>query len=131
MARQRRGAPARGEWIDLEPLSAPGLPPLPGDDWSPRTLAAWKAWGMDPVTSQYGPSEVQNALDLAHLYEGWVRDGGISMAAEIRQWLDRLGLNAKGKRDLRFRLLPEAQGELVESTAFGTTPARERGLRAI
>lgn len=105
--RRRRNEPARGEWVDLDPLETPVLPNLPKrakgtGSWSARTRAAWKAWREDPVTSQYGPAEIQNAIDLAFLYEDWVR--GVGEPNEVRQWLDRLGLNAKGKRDLRWRL---------------------------
>src|SRR4051812_11646585 len=108
--RQRRNVPARGEWVDLAPLTDFVLPELPAnEDWSPRTLAAWESWRTDPVTALYGPSELQNALDLAYIYEGWVR--GDVQPTEVRQWLDRLGLNAKGKRDLRWRLKDEAPDE--------------------
>jgi hypothetical protein len=105
--RRRRNEPARGDWTDLRELEKPVLPILPKREkgtgrWSPRTRAAWSAWRSDAVTAQYGPADIQAALDLAFLYEDWVR-GDQALAAEIRQRQDRLGLNPKGKRDLRWQ----------------------------
>jgi hypothetical protein len=102
--RRRRNEPARGEWVDLPPLKKPVLPTLPGEgQWSKRTRLAWEAWRSDPVTSQYQPADVQAAIDLAFVYERWVR-GKDSLLSEIRQREDRLGLSPKGKRDLRWRV---------------------------
>lgn len=105
--RRRRNEPARGDWVDLRKLDKPVLPALPKrpaktGGWSARTRAAWKSWREDAVTAQYGPADIQAAIDLAFLYEDWVR-GEQQLAAEIRQRQDRLGLNPKGKRDLRWR----------------------------
>lgn len=110
--RRRRNEPQRGEWVDIGPLKKPVLPALPRrskDDgpWSPRTVAAWAAWRADPVTGEYGQAEIQAAIDLAYIYEEWVR-GKWSLTSEIRQFQDRLGLNPKGKRDLRWRIVEKA-----------------------
>jgi hypothetical protein len=108
--RRRSNEPARGEWIDLPLLDPkkPVLPALPkrakGDGpWSARTRSAWKAWREDPATTQYGPAEVQAAIDLAYLHDEWARGGGSKIAVEVRQRMDGLGLTPKGKRDLRWR----------------------------
>ena len=123
--RQRRSAPTRGEWIDLPSLDGPVLPELPAGDWSSRTETAWAAWRKDPVTSQYSGADIQAAIDLAYVYEQWVNEPTIAIAAEIRQRQDRLGLNPKGKRDLRRRTSEPA--EVVDIPA----PQRERRLRAV
>jgi hypothetical protein len=124
-ARQRRGEPARGEWIDLPALEAPVLPELPAGEWSERTKDAWEAWRSDPVTGQYGPAEIDAALVLLDLYEEFVTNHSTKLAGEIRQWQDRLGLNPKGKRDLRWRVQEDAL--VVDMPA----PKKARRLRAV
>lgn len=122
--RQRRNVPMRGDWIDLPELTESVLPDLPEHDWSERTELAWAAWREDPATTQYGPADIQGAIELAYLYEQWVRKPSAILAGEIRQRQDRLGLNPKGKRDLRWRVKEPA--EVVEHPA-----AKERKLRAV
>jgi hypothetical protein len=107
--RRNHHAPLRGEWVELPPLRRRVLPPLPRDeDWSPRTTRAWNAWGKDPATGMFGPAELQHALDLAYLYEQWVEKGGATLASEIRQRQDMLGLTPKGKQDRRWHVTTEA-----------------------
>lgn len=106
--RARTNAPERGEWVDVAPSTSPTLPALPkrgrGEGpWSTRTRRAWTAWRSDWVTAVYGPAEISMAVELAYLYEDTVRDSKPSGWAEVRQWMDRLGLTMKGKRDLRLR----------------------------
>jgi hypothetical protein len=128
--RTRRGAPTRGEWEELLPLTKPILPTLPRDeDWKNRTVKLWKAWRKDPVTQTYGPSEIAMAVELAYLVNKAVTNtrGPITIWGEIRQWMDRLGLTPKGKQDLRYRIISEAGLELVPAD----TPDRQQGLRVV
>jgi hypothetical protein len=123
--RARSNVPDRGEWSDLPPLTKPVLPALPKrtraeGPWSSRTTRAWKAWRADWVTGAYGPAEVAQAVELAYLYEDAVRDPRAAWWAEVRQWMDRLGLTMKGKRDLRLR---QASGETAK---FETRGKRKR-----
>jgi hypothetical protein len=106
--RRNHHEPLRGEWITVAAGSKSALSALPKDSWSPRTKRAWKAWSSDPVTSLYGPAEAQLALDLAYIYEQWVQDPSSSLAGEIRQRQDGLGLSPKGKQDRRWRVSTEA-----------------------
>lgn len=127
--RRNRVPPQRGEWVDLKPLDTPVLPSLPKRErgsgtWSARTKAAWKAWREDPVTSQYGPADTQAALDLVFLYEEWVR-GNLSLTTEVRHLRDRLGLNPKGKRDLRWRIV-EKKAEAPRRTSSTNSQRRAR-----
>lgn len=131
--RRRANEPARGEWVDvhpfergekrvLPPLSALPKPPKRGgvqSRWTGRTRAAWNAWREDPATRLYGPADIQAAIDLVFMYEEWVR--GAKVHDEIRQRQDRLGLNPKGKRDIRARLAEP--GELIQMR--GSTPAKK------
>jgi hypothetical protein len=120
--------PERGEWVTLAPLEAPVLPALEslheGWAWHPRTVAAWDAWRLDPVTAQFGPAEVAAAVELAWLtdefasgnvqdQEGEERVGRFDRvsASELRLRMDGLGLSLKGKRDLRLRVAAEVEQE--------------------
>lgn len=120
--RRRRNEPARGEWVDLEPLEAPVLPELPergdGEEWSDRTRMTWAAWRADPVTAQWSPADVAYALDTILLYDGLTSANG---ANEVRLRMDGLGLTPKGKRDLRWRV---PTGE-----AAAVAPQRKRRAR--
>lgn len=105
--RRRRNEPARGEWVDLEPLKAPVLPDLdelgaPGPDggWRDATRRTWEAWRSDPVTAQWSPSDVAHAMDTIALHNAM----SSSSANEVRLRMDGLGLTPKGKRDLRWRI---------------------------
>lgn len=124
--RARTNAPERGDWHSLPALKKPVLPTLPrrsrGEGtWSTRTRRTWTAWRCDWVTGAYGPAEIAMVVELAHLYEDAVRAGGPAAWAEVRQWMDRLGLTMKGKRDLRLRPAeaPAAAVEAVESPFVG------------
>lgn len=102
-ARRRANEPARGDWVDLQPLRGPVLPELDGDSWRPTTRAAWDAWRADPVTGMYSASDVSYALDTIELHNQMTP----SSANEVRLRMDALGLTPKGKRDLRWRVSPD------------------------
>lgn len=102
--RRNKTKPARGEWVDLQPLESPVLPELPElageQEWSPRSRASWEAWRRDPVTAQWSEADVEYALDTILMHHA----SFMSKASEIRLRMDALGLTPKGKRDLRWRL---------------------------
>ena len=128
--RRRRNQPARGEWVTLPELTTPILPSLPKratgtGSWSAQTKRAWDAWRKDPATTQFGPADIQLAIDAAYLYAEFAR-GRISVASEIRQRLDSLGLSPKGKRDLRWRV-----GEPGEVIEMPRPEPKKRRLRAV
>jgi hypothetical protein len=93
--RRRYNQPARSEWVDLTPLEHPVLPDASGG-WPANGRRAWRAWRQDPVTTQWGPSEIFAARELARLYDRLPYH-------EQRLRMDGLGLTSKGKRDLRWR----------------------------
>ena len=107
--RRRRNAPARGEWVDLPKLTEPVLPEIPEGNWSDRTREAWQLWRDDPATSQYSSAGIAQAINLLHLFEGWVQ--GDEKYSEVRLTMDGLGLTPKGKRDLRWRAPQETTDE--------------------
>ena len=100
--RVNRVPPARGEWVDLDPLAEAVLPAYPMH-WYRRDLRPfvvpkyiWDLWRSDPVTGQFSPGDVATALELG---EQWAR-----LKPEHRLRVQTyLGLNARGRRDLRWR----------------------------
>ena len=103
---RHRGSRTRdGEWLDLEPIDEPILHGLPEGEWSPRTLALWEAWRLDPATRAWSPADVAFAVETAYLAEVVQATGKAAHASEFRQRLDSLGLTAKGKRNLRWRVV--------------------------
>jgi hypothetical protein len=106
--RRRRNAPLRGDWVDLAPLEQPvlgELPELPGEVWREPTVAVWEAWRSDPVSAQWSAADVAFALDTITLHNAMTA----SSASEVRLRMDALGLTPKGKRDLRWRLVGQAE----------------------
>src|SRR3954452_10269234 len=66
--RRRYNQPARSEWVELKPLERPVLPHA-GRGWGVNARRAWRAWSMDPVTTQWGPADVFAAQELCRLYD--------------------------------------------------------------
>ncbi|MEK6327496.1 MAG: hypothetical protein AABM66_08245 [Actinomycetota bacterium] len=114
--RRRRNPPAGGEWIELPAtVEKPILPPLPRRSkgrWSTVTRATWEAWRIDPATTQYTPADISFALHTIRLVELGHAMPTAALLAEIRLRMDGLGLTAKGKRYLRWRVADPA--EVVE-----------------
>jgi hypothetical protein len=93
--RRRHGAPARGEWVDLAPLTQPVLGP-PDRDWPENGRRAWRAWRRDSVTTQWTPADVHYAKELARRFD-------VLKPNEVRLRMDGLGLTPIGRRNLRLR----------------------------
>lgn len=124
--RRNTSSPQRGEWITLPPASGP-VPKLPRGQWMPRTKAAWESWWKDSASTQWGEADRQSVVELAYLH-GSLAEGRVTLAAEIRQRMDGLGLTQKGKRDLRWRVASE---EEQAETGPAKPLATVRRLRAI
>lgn len=106
--RRNRVAPHRGEWVDLKPLEAPVLEPYPAA-WSRRGAGAiprwlWEIWRTDPVTSQWSPGDRALALEMGASYQ--------RLTPELRLRMQTmLGLNASGRRTLRWRNAAETESQ--------------------
>jgi hypothetical protein len=114
------------EWVDLPPLEKPILPPYPAE-WFQRNRREfaipkwmWDMWRQDPVTSQWSPADHAQALELGQDY--------YLFKPELRLRIQRsLGLNAAGRRQLRWRNVAE-----TESAARADAAAKEaRRLRIV
>ena len=135
-ARRRRNEPARGEWVDLEPLTGPVLPKA-DPSWGGRTVALWNAWRDDPATGMYGPAEIAAAVELGWLTDEFTSGGAPDVKfqrvtpAELRQRMDGLGLTAKGKRELRWRTAAETAASAAGDRTGPAPVAQVRPLRAV
>ena len=71
-----------------------------------------RAFRHDFATQEYGPGEIAMAKQLARLIEEANRAAGKSAAmwSIVTQWMDRLMLTPKGKRDARL-MLGDGQGD--------------------
>jgi len=134
-ARRRRNEPASGDWVEIRAPKRRRVPRLPARGrgqgrWSPRTTRAWRAWWTDPVSTRWGDADRDLVLHLADVYEHWIREPTASIAAEVRQLRDNLGLSPKGRQDRRWRLMQADVVELDERRDSDRRSSRER-LRAI
>lgn len=120
--RQRRNQPAHGEYVRLEPLVEPVIPPLEFFDaereWPTPTVYLWNAWRHDPVTQTWNASDIALAVDTIFLHA----EDPVTKASEIRIRIDNLALSPKGRRDARL-LLPEDEAP-DEAPVAEPTPLR-------
>lgn len=91
----------------------------------------WEAWRADPATAQFSPADVSYAVMTAFIAEDYHRGGKVTLAGELRLRMDGLGLTAKGRRSLRWRIAPP--GEVVElaSRAASSQSARRDRLSTV
>lgn len=122
--RRRSNEPARGEWVDLQPLEAPILPVSPGIDDPPgATIVLWEAWRADPVTAEWSPADIAYALETIRLH---AFDEKGKYVNEVRLRMDGLGLTPKGKRDLRWRIARVSSEPAQRSTSRKASSRRAR-----
>lgn len=99
--RRRYNQPV-SEWVDLQPLDEPVLRPYPMDWYRPELRGQvvpkhiWDLWRTDPVTTQWSPADMATVLDLGERFYA-LRD------ADRLRVQTYLGLNAHGRRNLRWR----------------------------
>ena len=122
--RRRYNQPAHGEWVELPSEFDPSLPPYPAA-WfrhGQREFAIpkwmWDLWRADPVTTQWGPADVATALELGARFYHY--DDAVRFRIQTA-----LGLNSKGRRDLRWRRAREEEKSAEEA------PREERRLRIV
>lgn len=100
--RRRYNQPQRSEWVELPKEFERVLPNFRSSMTIPREY--WNRWARDPVTTQWDEGDMVMALYLADHWDS------VSEQARL-SYLDRLGLNAKGRRDLRYRTATEAAAQ--------------------
>lgn len=132
--RRNRAAPQRGDWVELRPAANPTIPALPARGsgrgrWSARTQRAWRAWWTDPASTRWGDADKDLAEHLADVYEAFVREPTASLAGEVRQLRDSLGLTPKGRQDRRWVIV---QADVVDlDTEREQRAPTKRRLRAV
>lgn len=125
--RRRQNEPGRGDWVELpalNPAKPPRLPAAPRGGWAAGTKLAWKAWHTDGASTMWGPADRELVRQLAYLHHDLetmdATHGKASLAGEIRQRLDGLGLTMKGKQDRRWRVVRD---EVSDRRSEGPPPA--------
>lgn len=116
----RNRKPARGDWVQLEPLRAVVLPdlyditlPLLCEEtgWPYTAREYWESWRVSPVTARWTRDDIAFAIDTISQFAATTRmtkgTGGVPLAAsEMRLRMESLGLTPEGRRKGRL-LLPE------------------------
>jgi hypothetical protein len=82
------------------------------------------------VSTRWSAADRDLVLHLADVYEHWARQPSASIAAEVRQLRDNLGLSPKGRQDRRWRLMEAELVELDDHRAGDRHSTKQR-LRAI
>lgn len=120
MGRSRNKKPARGDWVQLEPLDHPVLIPLDEitipklceeEGWPYTARKYWESWRISPVTAKWTEDDIALAIDTICQFAATTRmtkgTGGVPLAAsEMRLRMESLGLTPEGRRKGRL-LLPE------------------------
>lgn len=97
-------------WIDLPKSGRKGRPPaVPGHVRLRKAGRAW--WAMawkTPEASQWGDADRLTAARRAELEDMWQETGEAKLLTEIRHLDTALGLTAKAKKELRWRIVDDA-----------------------
>jgi hypothetical protein len=102
---------------------------LESHPWTPEARAVWESWRTNPATTLWLESDTYYALDTLRMLDLNLREPRSSVAGEVRLRMDGLGLTAKGKRNLRWRMADPA--EVVEHPTLNSSRGDQRRLKAI
>lgn len=130
LQRNRNAKPARGDWVQLEPLDHPVLPELDEIDlplhcqetgWPYTAKMYWESWRESPVTIKWSRDDIAFAIDTISQFANTTQlvkgSGGVPLAAsEMRLRMESLGLTPEGRRKGRW-LLPDETPEEAESAS--------------
>lgn len=136
--RRNRNPKLRGEWVDLPRSNSgkvPAMPVGPEAGWAPGTAAAWNSWWSDPASLMWGPGDLEALRQLVVLHHEFEinEKQRATLAREVRQRQDDLGLSLKGKQDRRWRVvadeLEEARAEKPKGSRYGHLKAVAGGAQ--
>lgn len=150
---KRKTRPTDVPWIDLPRSGNPNpIPVVPrGLDLGNHGLYRWYRLWRTPESTQWGDADRDLVMRLCQLEDAWQRSVethgevvhppkgksgrsyqrqlDLRIAPEMRQLEEKLGLTAKAKKELRWRIVDDSP---VEPTKIEDAPsARRRGLRVV
>ena len=127
--RRRRNAPTV-EWIDLPAEGRTArVPALPDHvTLAKRGRAWWKRAWKHPAATQWHLDDRSVVARRAELEDIWGETKDLRLLAEMRQAETLLGLNAKGRKEMRWRIV-DAGGEVVEQATREDEVAKRREKR--
>lgn len=127
---QRQARPGRDiPWTDIEDAPRPGkAPAVPKWASLSSSARAWWAWAWKlPVARMWGDHELPMVVRRAQLEAVWQETRDEKLLTEIRHLEAALGLTAKARKELRWRLVkPEAAGGSRSGSASGRGRGRLR-----
>lgn len=104
--RIRRAEPEH-PWVDLPKSGRPGrTPAVP--KWATLTPVSkqWWSWAWKlPEATQWHDAEMATVVRRAELESSWQETGDAKFLAEMRHLENALGMTAKARRDLRWRIV--------------------------
>jgi hypothetical protein len=93
----------RGDW---QPTAGIGWQhgdiPEPPDGLLAESIDAWQTWMRSWAAAHWTPGDVPSLRVAVLLYDA-CRRGKLQRAAELRLWLDTLGISPKGQQDRRWQ----------------------------
>lgn len=132
-SRRNKTAPVRGEWIDLPDggLPVPELPqPAPRGGWGEPAVRDWTRWWSSPMVHMWDATDHGTVEMLLGMVHQWYDEPTASLATEIRQIKDSLGLTPKGRQDRRWRL-PELSFDNTDRAGHEASGLRDRKKAAL
>jgi hypothetical protein len=93
----------RGNWSASDGIGwQHGEIPSPPSDMLPAAVEAWQTWMRSWPAAHWTPGDLPALRVAIRLYDQ-VERGKFPRAAELRMWLDTLGISPKGQQDRRWR----------------------------
>jgi len=120
--RNRRSAPARGEWQPSPDGGWQHELPAPPVGISPQAQAVWSGWFQSWWAAHWTPDDLPTLRLVIRMWDR-VDRGDVKRAAELRQWLDGFGITPKGQQDRRWVKPPPPR------KGWASTPDPYAGLR--
>lgn len=124
----RRNQPGeRLPWVDLPVEGRAGpVPKVPnGSRLQAAGKALWKSIWSTPAATQWGESELPQAVLLCQLHDEWNQKRDKSVLTEARHLRTALGLTAKARNELRWRIVDG--DEVVEQNGKTREPRGGKG----
>jgi len=116
-----RVVPQLGELVAAPVACWQGEVPEPPFGMAPPTLDAWATWFASWFSAFWTPADLPGLRQMAKLYDVVDRGekGSLSVAGELRLWLDSYGVTPKGQQDRRWKPPAVAGTANDTSTAAG------------
>lgn len=122
--RINRVKPSRGEWVELERRTEPAPESPLADEFADDWASLWSS----PMATMWQDEDVAVVARVLMLRVAAIEALDTKLMSELRQLEDRLGLNPKGRRDLRW-IIPDTEPADPRVGKVGDEVSRRRQER--